>query len=693
MSRLMYSATGNILNKSHIIENMAEPLEQLAKDAPVATAVAQAIQSAKSASAQSASAQQIIPTNEPDYLNLVGNMKIKGAMVATNFYKDDGKTLSVLPSVDVIKFGLPPNVYYVNKKMGINQPNPSYDLDVTGTMGVSGNAIVTSDLTVGKQATFGGKVLAQDDLIVGKQATFGGKVLAQDDLIVGKQARFGGSVLAESDLIGNQARFQGKVLAEDDLIVKKQARFGGPVLAESELTVGKAARFGGPVLAESELTVGKLATFGGRVIAQDELSVGKLATFGSNALFEGGVTLKGKNPEHYRKPSSHMKMAADGIMFGGDNDSTRQDDSAQISAGRHEKNSLNIVGMSSDNVDTHATSRRIDMWAEGGLTLRGKNPEHYRNPSGHMKMAADGIMFGGDNDSTRQPDSAQISAGRWVQNSLNIVGMSLNKDANTRRIDMWAEGGLNVYTKPTDAGGSQLIIGSTDKSNLRLGRHDDYSWIQSHGSKPLQINPIGNNVCIKNVCSQPEGILLCKLYSNKPNGTEYQRIREFSINDKDFNDDMNILKLLSENPANAISRTNIKGAVYFNIALKAPNRDESTNATFSVSADDGVAFECQNNNYLTSSWDQNEFTTNDATKSVWTTDLIKSVNMTNSININKSGWKLQPTTKYDFVIPNYSLDSISSIVRCRITYYQNEGGLDFIIKGLKTAITKLGKLV
>ena len=43
-----------------------------------------------------------------------------------------------------------------------------------------------------------------------------------------------------------------------------------------------------------------------------------------------------------------------------------------------------------------------------------------------------------------------------------------------------------------------MIIGTTDRSNLRLGKTAEYSWIQSHGSKPLKINPIGNEVHIAN---------------------------------------------------------------------------------------------------------------------------------------------------------------------------------------------------
>ncbi|MEB3180863.1 MAG: hypothetical protein VKL59_17805 [Nostocaceae cyanobacterium] len=55
---------------------------------------------------------------------------------------------------------------------------------------------------------------------------------------------------------------------------------------------------------------------------------------------------------------------------------------------------------------------------------------------------------------------------------------------------------LQIINTSQDANGNTLILGSTDASNLRLGYHTDYSWIQSHGSKPLSINSIGNNVGI-----------------------------------------------------------------------------------------------------------------------------------------------------------------------------------------------------
>lgn len=55
---------------------------------------------------------------------------------------------------------------------------------------------------------------------------------------------------------------------------------------------------------------------------------------------------------------------------------------------------------------------------------------------------------------------------------------------------------LHIVGENTDANGEILVIGPTNQSNLRLGHHADYSWVQSHGSKPLAINPKGNNVGI-----------------------------------------------------------------------------------------------------------------------------------------------------------------------------------------------------
>jgi hypothetical protein len=66
-----------------------------------------------------------------------------------------------------------------------------------------------------------------------------------------------------------------------------------------------------------------------------------------------------------------------------------------------------------------------------------------KTPDGKLKISNNGIMFGGNNNNKKEVNSAQISAGLHVPNSLNIVGMSDDNKAN-RKVDMFAEGGFKV---------------------------------------------------------------------------------------------------------------------------------------------------------------------------------------------------------------------------------------------------------
>jgi hypothetical protein len=65
---------------------------------------------------------------------------------------------------------------------------------------------------------------------------------------------------------------------------------------------------------------------------------------------------------------------------------------------------------------------------------------------------------------------------------------------------------LQVMNVPQDSNGNSLILGPTNASNLRLGYHADYSWIQSHGLKPLRINEIGNDIVLNRAGNARVGV-------------------------------------------------------------------------------------------------------------------------------------------------------------------------------------------
>ena len=78
-----------------------------------------------------------------------------------------------------------------------------------------------------------------------------------------------------------------------------------------------------------------------------------------------------------------------------------------------------------------------------------------------------------------------------------------------------ATGRTQHLTNDGDANSEQFIIGTTDRSNLRLGKTAEYSWIQSHGSKPLKINPVGNEVHANDV------VIKGNLIFEHPNGERW----------------------------------------------------------------------------------------------------------------------------------------------------------------------------
>ncbi len=98
------------------------------------------------------------------------------------------------------------------------------------------------------------------------------------------------------------------------------------------------------------------------------LKSGRLGIGGVNPAAPLSISGEGKETG----PDGSIHITKHTILFGGNN-AGKHNDSAQISAGKHKENSLNIVGMSSG---TSSDDRKVDIWAEGGMTVRG----HIKTP-------------------------------------------------------------------------------------------------------------------------------------------------------------------------------------------------------------------------------------------------------------------------------------------------------------------------
>ena len=172
-------------------------------------------------------------------------------------------------------------------------------------------------------------------------------------------------------------------------------------------------------------------------------------------------------------PNGRMKISNQGIMLGGPNIAGREYNSAQISAGLHEPNSLNIVGMSSSMI---ANDRRVDIWSEGGLHLRGPRTDsddrgminiHQSNP-GSMIEKRQGTSKG-DRYGMGQYSggSTRLYAAKdWGPSSVNL---SFAKE----------DGGFDDVLKVQNTNnGGQVIVNGYDG----IKAADNLDWLRIHGT-------------------------------------------------------------------------------------------------------------------------------------------------------------------------------------------------------------------
>ena len=106
--------------------------------------------------------------------------------------------------------------------------------------------------------------------------------------------------------------------------------------------------------------------FNGNIRALDGIYYGSSTARYINPTSTSRINrLEIENTSNQSTPTAYMQIGSDGFIFGGNNNGYEAN-SAQISAGYHTGNSLNIVGMG-----TNSSNRRIDFWAEGGFYVSG----------------------------------------------------------------------------------------------------------------------------------------------------------------------------------------------------------------------------------------------------------------------------------------------------------------------------------
>lgn len=142
-------------------------------------------------------------------------------------------------------------------------------------------------------------------------------------------------------------------------------------LGVNDLNVINRISSGGSISTTGALSAGSISTTGS--LSAGTTSVGNLSTSGTLTASGGRTTLQNVviGDANLSGPDGKTWISREGILFGGkdgSNASGRHSDSAQITAGKHEADTLCIMGMSNAN----ATNRKITMWADGGCKINGK---------------------------------------------------------------------------------------------------------------------------------------------------------------------------------------------------------------------------------------------------------------------------------------------------------------------------------
>ena len=161
--------------------------------------------------------------------------------------------------------------------------------------------------------------------------------------------------------------------------------------------------------------------------------------FGTNA--GSSATAKVRiEADQVSSPISTMKIGPGGILWGGNN-SGKEINSCQISAGYHQANSMNFVGMSTG---TGSSDRRMDFWVEGGAFFRGT-----------LTATGDIVAYGSTSDIRLKKNIVPINGAIDTLMKVNGYTFQWNERAPVEKRDKTEYG---VIAQEVEAAGLDLLI-------------------------------------------------------------------------------------------------------------------------------------------------------------------------------------------------------------------------------------------
>jgi hypothetical protein len=129
------------------------------------------------------------------------------------------------------------------------------------------------------------------------------------------------------------------------------------------------------------------------------------------------------------------------------------------------------------------------------LDVEGKIRSNDSNSGDYLEIFCDGSVSG-DSYIENTNNNIQIkSAFATSFSTSGSVAMFINNSQNVG-IGTTSPGTKLVIEGTNDAAGTGVVEIKTTGTNLKIGGNTTYSWIQSHASKPLYINQLGNNVIL-----------------------------------------------------------------------------------------------------------------------------------------------------------------------------------------------------